>query len=192
MITKSKTEFENNSRKIRVYADMDGTIARFYEHANCLEMMYSPRFFRKLNPYKNVIEGLKMLQNADEMDVEIHILSAVHISVKSQTIEEKRDWLREHCDFIPEDRFIFVDVGDDKPSAVKKIYGELSASDILLDDYNKNLREWQNAGGSSVKMVNEINDKGTYGPLWSGNRIRYDFSAERICEDFKTIIINNN
>ena len=124
MITKSKTEFENNSRKIRVYADMDGTIAKFYEHANCLEMMYSPRFFRELNPYKNVIEGLRMLQDLDEMDVEIHILSAVHISVKSQTIEEKRDWLREHCDFIPEDRFIFVDVGDDKPSAVKKIYGE--------------------------------------------------------------------
>ena len=66
MIIKSKTEFENNSRKIRVYADMDGTIARFYEHANCLEMMYSPRFFRELNPYKNVIEGLRMLQNADE------------------------------------------------------------------------------------------------------------------------------
>ncbi len=135
---------------------------------------------------KEICEAISGLQKIESGEIYFEDRSLVSLSPRA--IKK----LGVRMSFIPEDRFIFVDVGDDKPSAVKKIYGELSASDILLDDYNKNLREWQSAGGFSVKMVNEINDRGTYGPLWSGNRIRHDFSAERICEDLRTIIINNN
>lgn len=41
----------------------------------------------------------------------------------------------------------------------------------LIDDYNKNLLEWQKAGGTSVKAKNNINHKGLHGELWKGELI---------------------
>ena len=47
----------------------------------------------------------------------------------------------------------------------------LTDKDILIDDYNKNLLEWQKAGGTSVKAKNNINHKGLHGELWKGELI---------------------
>lgn len=41
----------------------------------------------------------------------------------------------------------------------------------MIDDYNKNLLEWQKAGGTSVKAKNNINHKGLHGELWKGEII---------------------
>jgi len=58
----------------------------------------------------------------------------------------------------------------------------------VIDDYNLNLEEWRKAGGTSIKLVNHMNDRGNDDPLWNGNRIRYDFSPERICQELVNFI----
>ena len=45
----------------RLLIDMDGTLARFYDQAKCIEKMYEPGFFSGLYPYENMIEAVKLL-----------------------------------------------------------------------------------------------------------------------------------
>lgn len=168
-------------KEIRIFADMDGTMCRFYEKSDCLERMYASGFFKNLNSYENVVEGLKLLM---ESGIRVYILSAVDPKTRKIAEEEKKIWIRRYFPNLLFEFFIFVEMGTNKAEKICSI----TKSDILIDDYNKNLLEWRKAGGTSVKLVNEINDKGNFGPLWNGERIRYDFSPERIFEEIKRII----
>ena len=58
---------------MRIFVDMDGTIARFYEAEDCLERMCETGFFANLRPYEKMI---KMLEKLNEKGYEIFILSA--------------------------------------------------------------------------------------------------------------------
>lgn len=182
------------SRKVHLFLDMDGTLAKFYEHADCLERMFTPGFFRDLNGYENVIEGLRILTSKFPNNMHVYALSAVNREAQEATIKEKKQWLKKHCPFIHDNHYIFTEYGENKAEAVKAVLatfaqrGAIRPCDILIDDYNKNLDEWNEAGGYAIKMVNEINDKGTRGSLWAGPRIRYDFAPERICDEIASMI----
>ena len=82
---------------------------------------------------------------------------------------------------------IFTLPGQDKAKAAGiKPFG--MRIPVLLDDFNKNLREWRAAGGLSVKKVKEINDTGKIGPLWVGYRVRYDWPAKHIADEILAIV----
>lgn len=174
----------------KLFLDMDGTIAKFYEDADCLELMFMPGFFVNLRPYFNVVDGIRVfLRKYILRPEDIFVVSAADQTIFDQVVEEKRRWLRVNCGFVPEENCIFIAVGENKAEAVQKKIGEISKDFILLDDYNQHLHDWEKAGGTSVKLVNEINDRGSKGgSLWSGKRIRYDFTADRICEELIKII----
>lgn len=171
----------------RLFLDMDGTIARFYDHADCLEQMFRPGFFAELGAYTNVVDGIQQLvDRAILLPSEIFVISAADRTIFDQVAKDKESWLREYCPFIPAKNYVFIPVGESKAQAIKVKFGmgAVPESFVLLDDYNQHLRDWEEAGGTSVKLVNEINDRGSKGgSLWSGKRIRYDFVADRICEE---------
>ena len=48
---------------MKIFIDMDGTIARFYEADDCLEKMYEPGFFKDLKPYKKAIKLINKLHD---------------------------------------------------------------------------------------------------------------------------------
>lgn len=173
-------------QKFDLYVDMDGTIAKFYEHANCLERMYEPGFFRTLNAYDNVINALVILKNKG---IEICSLSALPDCKCIWVIDEKREWIENTPLKTAIWRQIFTMPGQNKAFATGADFKSGNPK-VLLDDYNKNLEEWREAGGVAVKLVNEINDKGTLGPLWSGPRVRYDWPPERIAEEILLTIRN--
>lgn len=156
--------------KKRLYCDLDGTTCRFHDEARFLERMWEVGFFLSLRPFLSVVEAIDSIAKSGE--IEVFILSSC-ISV--QCAEEKRRWVKQHLPHVSESNYIFVDIGENKALCLGH---PVSHNDVLLDDYNKNLEEWQAAGGHSIKLVNNINHKGLFGPLWEGQCI-----YERDCKE---------
>ena len=165
--------------KKRLYVDMDGTLARFHDEVKYLERMYEKDFFLSLSPFSSVVDAIRILATTE--NVEVFVLSSC---VTDYCKEEKKKWLRAFLPEIPESNYIFVDMGENK---AKSLGHPISKDDVLLDDYNLNLGEWQDAGGLSIKLVNNINDKGIYGPRWVGSRVYEKDDALTIVQAIKTI-----
>lgn len=55
---------------------------------------------------------------------------------------------------------------------------KLYRTDILIDDYNNNLIEWENAGGTSIKYCNGINSPES----WKGLCITENMTSEQIVQ----------
>ena len=153
---------------ITLFIDMDGTIARFYQHANCLEAMYEPGFFLHLNRYEQMIILIKELMNNPNIRI------IFHSAVPPESlfgIEEKRQWLV--ITFPNTDKYetLFCATPANKPEeATKFLNRNLSKNDYLIDDYSFNLRSWEAAGGTGIKCVNEIQDLPDANS-WQGARI---------------------
>ena len=159
----------------KLYVDMDGTLSRFYDDENCLERMYEDGFFLRLAPFISVVQAVKKL--IYENCCEVYVLSCCPTE-KSK--KEKEDWLKKYLPEIPANHQLFLNVGEDKAKAIGHL---ITKDDVLLDDYNVNLRSWKNAGGTSVKLVNNINHKGLNGPLWDGFLCYGEASVNEVVEE---------
>lgn len=168
--------------KIRIFVDMDGTLARFHDENLYLERMFEKGFFRDLRPFENAVSAIKEL--VKDNTSEIFILSA---TVNSCSLEEKQEWLDRYLPEIDKEHRIFTSLNVPKSEAIGH---RLTDKDILIDDYNKNLLEWQKAGGTSVKAKNNINHKGLHGELWKGDLIDITDTAESIVERMTKIIVS--
>lgn len=168
--------------KIRIFVDMDGTIARFHDENLYLERMFEKGFFRDLKPFENAVSAIKEL--VKDNTSEIFILSA---TVNSCSLEEKQEWLDRYLPEIDKEHRIFTSLNVPKSEAIGH---RLTDKDILIDDYNKNLLEWQKAGGTSVKAKNNINHKGLHGELWKGELIDITDTAESIVKHLTEIIVS--
>lgn len=149
--------------RTKIYIDMDGTIARFHDENLYLERMFEKGFFIDLKPFENAVYAIEQLVN--DSTAEIFILSA---TVNSCSLDEKQKWLDRYLPNIDKEHRIFTSLNVPKSEAIGH---RLTDKDILIDDYNKNLLEWQKAGGMSVKAKNNINHKGLHGELWKGEII---------------------
>lgn len=153
----------------RYFIDMDGTLAQFHAEEDYLERMTEPHFFENLRPYEDMLAKLKSYIAAHP-DSEFYILSGLTADAPDCEGQKNR-WLDKHLPEIDAAHRIFTANGDDKSLYIP---GGIRPKDILIDDYNKNLEDWQIAGGLSVKFVNQINDKALRGTLWNGERIHYN------------------
>ena len=149
--------------RTKIYIDMDGTIARFHDENLYLERMFEKGFFSDLKPFETAVSAIEQLVN--DSTAEIFILSA---TVNSCSLDEKQKWLDRYLPNIDKEHRIFTSLNVPKSEAIGH---RLTDKDILIDDYNKNLLEWQKAGGTSVKAKNNINHKGLHGELWKGELI---------------------
>ena len=182
MVVKNKNNKKQNKGEEmkRIHVDMDGTLARFHDEVKYLERMYEPLFFLTLRPFHSVVDAMRILASND--DFELFVLSSC---ITESSKEEKKKWLKAFLPEIPESNYIFVDIGENK---AKCLGHPISEDDILLDDYNLNLEEWREAGGLAIKLVNNINDQGLYGPRWNGSRVYYDDAAETTAAKIAAIV----
>ena len=66
--------------------------------------------------------------------------------------------------------------------------GGIVRRDFLLDDYTKNLLDFNVAGGVGIKLLNNVNEsKGS----WFGNKVSYTMSDEQIKDAIKDIVLND-
>lgn len=175
---------------MRLFVDMDGTLARFHDvDKKFIEAMWTPTFYSSMLPFENMVEGLKRLIS-QRPDVEVYLLSAVLDTDPPFVMGEKNEWLDRYLPELAESNRIFTRAGTNKADYI----GEIGKGDFLLDDYNKNLHEFAAAGGRSIKFRNDVNHqgRGAYGgeagPLWAGDMVSYDSSPDEIAEQLSAIL----
>ena len=154
-----------------LFFDLDGTCAKFrsmneeytlrgesrFFH---MEDLYEQNYFAELPPHKNVVETVRQLfKFKDDLQIDVACLSS-YLPDSDFAASEKLNWVAKY-------------IGEDVPVILtpcghpKKDFIETNGNyAILVDDYSKNLIDWQDDSiFQSVKMRNTIN--GTHG-TWIG------------------------
>lgn len=162
----------------RLFVDMDGTLAVFTP-VDELETLYEQGYFLNLQPQENVVAAIKEIITKHP-EIEVNILSA-YLSDSKYALEEKNKWLDKYLPEIDSKHRIFVPCGTDKKEAIQN---GVSRDDFLLDDYTKNLNEWQ-PPARGIKLLNGINHtRGT----WPYDRIRHDRGAVDLANGILSIM----
>ena len=176
--------------KKRLFLDMDGTLAQFHDvDKTFIEAMWQEGFYVGLKPFQNMIEGVREFIK-EHPEVDVYVLSAVLDTDPPFVVDEKNAWLDRYLPEISAERRIFTRAGHNKADYI----GEVSARDYLVDDYNKNLREFEAAGAHSIKFRNDINHqgKGAYGgekgSLWNGPMVSFDSSSKDIAKQLENLL----
>ncbi len=155
-----------------------------------IEKMYERDFFEELEPFQNMVEMVKKIDEGCRNHFEVFVLSAVDCSEGRGFVEQKNAWIDKYLPHIDKEHRMYPEIGMSK---VAVIPGGVKATDILIDDYNKNLREWEEVGGKAVKCINNVNHQGIgrfggdKGLLWDGDVLSYDEEPDVLVEVIRTM-----
>lgn len=162
----------------RLFVDMDGTLAVF-KPVDEMETLYEEGYFLNLSPQENVVAAIKEIVT-DHPEIEVNILSA-YLTDSKYTLQEKNEWLDRYLPEIDRDHRVFVPCGTDKKEGIRE---GIRSNDFLLDDYTKNLNEWQ-PPARGIKLLNGINHtRGT----WPHDRLRHDREAPTLASCILSIM----
>lgn len=188
------------SGKPVIFFDLDGTCAEFrsmnqeYKDSNGNPKFFHPRdlydpgYFRNLAVHKSICESFRILKA--NPDFEVAVLTSV-LYDSPYAVNDKRDWVKEH-------------IGDDVTvimtpcGKVKRDFIETTGPVILVDDFSRNLFEWEKESPLSfgIKCRNDIN--GTHG-TWKGYSVSTKDNPEtialkiiRVTKDIEKLLGNNN
>lgn len=133
---------------MRIWFDMDGTIADLYAVENWLPKLraYDPSPYAEAAPMLRLCSLAKMLNRLSRSGVAIGIISWLSKDPDpdyGQAVSiAKREWLKKHLPSVEWDEIVIVPYGTPKSEAVN-----IQPHDILFDDEQPNRSEWENAGG---------------------------------------------
>lgn len=167
----------------KLFVDMDGVLARFYEDPAYEDRMHEQGYFAGLRPYEPMLAAVDKLRK--RQDLRVYILTAAPNSVAS---EEKEDWISRMLQGHPTIGVFVVKNGKSKAEYIRSFYGELTPEYYLLDDHSANLVDWDAHGGTGIKALNEFNGKGLNGVNWQGIRLNGNTDAEKIYSELCRII----
>lgn len=149
--------------------DMDGVIAKYdvsaYRGDNPLFLQVGKHYYRGVKPDEKAIELLRRLNELK--DSRVYVLSKVSTNYDNrwEQSNDKREWLSIHCPFIG-DKQIYTTIHNKSELAQAVVIKDLGrvfcSEDILIDDFNDNLLEWQSSGGTSIKYINSYNNPNSF------------------------------
>lgn len=180
-------KYPGHQSKKRLFIDMNGTLCRFHDEVKYLERMWEKGFFENLKPFQEMVNGIKMYMKKNP-NTEVYILSAAIEGEPPYCRAEKCAWLDKHLPQIDSEHRILTKVGKSKADYIP---GGITMNDILIDDYNVGLEQWQQDGGRAIKCVNNINHKGLHGKLWEGELINNSSSPAQICAELEKITMQH-
>ena len=167
------------SKKIRVFIDMDGTLCEWNTNLKSFEDLFAQGYFFNLKPHPNMIKTIHELKKNHKF--ELFILSA-YLEESKTALTEKKLWLDKYIgDLIDYEHRLFVPTTEEKASVVP---GGIMPGDILIDDYTVNLVSWKKRGGKGIKVMNGVN--GNFGK-WNGSRLFIDHSPTDSYERILTL-----
>ena len=167
------------------FFDMDGVLG-IYERSAYMAPDFKwkakgQHYFRTVSPDPKAIRLFELL--SDTPGVDTFILTAV-LNVGPICLEQIRDkiqWTKDHIENVDISRQFIPTVSNKTRTIQAMLFqneNHLSPSDVLLDDYNPNLKAWQDAGGTAVKYLNGLNNGSTF----KGIVLPQDMPAEEIAE----------
>lgn len=162
-----------------IFIDMDGVLAEYKKDCTENDLMQKG-YFESLHPEENMLKALSMLiENSDKLGFRVCVLTKVYPSTFKYSVSEKQQWRDKYMPYLFDSEFIMVNGElEEKSDAIRAELGiDIDEGCILIDDYNHNLLEWSNNGGTAVKYVNSINDKNH---SFIGNRISYTMTPSDI------------
>lgn len=167
--------------RTRIFFDMDGTLAEW----KCIQFQISSEegfvnveekiyeilrrdgYYYNLKPYMEMVKAVNRLLKMTNV-AEVYILTCYIPDCQAQL--DKLRWIRRYLPVFPEDHILMVKDGEPKSMALE----DLRPTDILVDDFTRNLLSWHGIG---IKALNGINDTHK---TFRGMRIRVDENPDKI------------
>lgn len=162
---------------INVFFDMDNTLSILQPETETIESKKRIHtvchYFRNLKPNPQIKKLTEYL--ATTPYAELFLIS--HTTEQSQeaateNMYDKTIWRDENYPVFDNKHTIWIpNQTVTKAKAVELIYNrKLTRTDILIDDYNLNLKAWNAAGGTAIKLINNDNSISSYsGPIITPN-----------------------
>ena len=95
----------------------------------------------------------------------------ISASPNAQADNDKMIWLETHLPKLAKENICFCRIGENKAKIIKdKLNITIDNECYLLDDYTKNLIEWNNCNGIGIKRLTSLADNSR--KLWKGLSIR--------------------
>ena len=137
---------------IKLFLDLDGTLAKFNSKRNALQRFDNEKgFFANLKPYKYIEEINKI---AISGNVEVYIISA---TPNEQADLDKMTWIKTYLKDIKQENICFCRLNENKAKVINnKLNITIDKECVLLDDYTKNLIEWNNLNGIGIKRLTSL------------------------------------
>jgi 5'(3')-deoxyribonucleotidase len=148
----------------KLFLDMDGTLAKF-NVKNALDRFATEKgFFLKLGAYIGIQEINNIAKNGN-----LYIISA---SPNEKADYDKLAWLEKYVPNIPQENITLCRLGENKAEIIQKKYKiNIDKNCFLLDDYSKNLWEWEQYGGTGIKRLTSVADNSR--GLWKGLSVKH-------------------
>ena len=162
----------------RLFVDLDGTLYQFVP-GTPFEDLIRGHYFANVSPQQNVIDAVRRICQI-QSNIEVCTLGSYPSDTKAP-LWDKNERLNRDLPEIKWEKRIFLPLRYTKAYA----FDRLTKNDFLLDDYTKNLKEWEAQGGTGIKLLTDINHTRE---TWTGNSVRFDASGEDILEDLLKII----
>lgn len=143
----------------KIFLDLDGTLAKFNVR-NALKRFDNEKgFFAKLGAYKNIEKINEMAKNGN-----VYIISA---SPNEQADNDKMVWIKKYLPNVKVENIVLCRLGENKAKIIENKYNiKIDKNCMLLDDYTKNLTEWETVGGVGIKRLTTVSDNSR--KLWKG------------------------
>jgi len=137
---------------IKLFLDLDGTLAKFNSKRNALQRFDNEKgFFASLKPYKYIEEINKI---ATSGNIEVYIISA---TPNEQADLDKMIWIKTYLKDIKQENICFCRLNENKAKVINnKLNITIDKECVLLDDYTKNLIEWNNLNGIGIKRLTSL------------------------------------
>lgn len=147
----------------KIFLDLDGTLARFNVRNALKRFDNEIGFFANLLAYKH-IDSVNDLALTNQ----VYIISA---SPNAQANKDKMTWVKRYLPNIPQENITLCRIGDNKAKIIEKRYNIIINEEcFLLDDYTKNLTEWETIGGTGIKRLTPVADNSR--GLWKGLQLK--------------------
>lgn len=151
-------EIRKGETKMKIWFDMDGTLANLYGVENWLPMLraFDPTPYRKAKPLVNMQALAHMLNNRQKQGMEICIISALSKDSNAEYDEAvknaKREWLKKHLPSVRFDEIRFVPYTYPKNNVN-------SGNDVLFDDEARHLEAWTGTAYHATEMMTALKEK---------------------------------